>query len=132
MVNGPPPVRTGARDTVCRSPAQASAFSASTTVRICGVMARPWYTVGCPSMVHDHPSGQQAYRVRTAGVQSPDSVQTSGVTMQDRRHKPAELRRGVRIQVRLTRAENEEIERRADAAQVSVSEYVRRAVLGDR
>ena len=54
------------------------------------------------------------------------------MTMQDRRHKPAELRRGVRIQVRLTQAENEEIERRADASQVSVSEYVRRAALGDR
>ena len=51
--------------------------------------------------------------------------------MQDRRHKPAELRRGVRIQVRLTRAENEELERRADAAQVSVREYLRRAALGD-
>ena len=52
--------------------------------------------------------------------------------MQDRRRKPAELFRGVMLKVRLTRAESAELERRADAAQVSVSEYVRRAALGDR
>ena len=52
--------------------------------------------------------------------------------MTDRRNKPAELVRGVVLRVRLTRAESAEIERRADAAQLSVSEYVRRAALGDR
>ena len=88
-------------------------------------MALPWDTVVV------YPDGTRP-PVRTADVHCQDSVQTSGgVTMQDRRHKPAELRRGVRIQVRLTRAENEELERRPDAAQVSVSEYVRLAALGD-
>ena len=52
--------------------------------------------------------------------------------MPDRRYKPAEIRRDSTLKVRVTRAESAEVEHRADLAQLSVSEFVRRAVLGDR
>ena len=51
-----------------------------------------------------------------------------GHTMPDRRFKPAEIRRDSTLKVRVTRAESAEL----DAAQLSVSEYVRRAALVDR
>ena len=48
---------------------------------------------------------------------------------QDRRYRPAEVRRGRRLAVMLTDAEADAVIERADARGISVSEYLRRGAL---
>ena len=46
----------------------------------------------------------------------------------DRRNKPIELQYTSAVRVKMTRAQLAELERKADASGLSVSEFVRRAV----